>query len=62
MADKQELERIAEEKERWQETTLKKALDRSSERSDTEFRTSSSQTERLYTPLDVADKIGRAHV
>ena len=55
MADKQELERIAEEKERWQETTLKKALDRSSERSDTEFRTSSSQTERLYTPLDVAD-------
>ena len=55
MADKQELERIAEEKERWQETTLKKALDRSSERSDTEFRTSSTQTERLYTPLDIAD-------
>ena len=55
MADKQELERIAEEKERWQETTLKKALDRSSERSDTDFRTSSTQTERLYTPLDVAD-------
>ena len=55
MADKQELERIAEEKERWQETTLKKALDRSSERSDTEFRTSSTQTQRLYTPLDVAD-------
>ena len=55
MADKQELERIAEEKERWQGTTLKKALDRSSERSDTEFRTSSTQTERLYTPLDVTD-------
>ncbi len=55
MADKQELERIAEEKERWQGTTLKKALERSSERSDTEFRTSSTQTERLYTPLDVAD-------
>ena len=55
MADKQELERIAEEKERWQETTLKKALDRFSERSDTAFRTSSTQTERLYTPLDIAD-------
>ncbi|KKL93450.1 hypothetical protein LCGC14_1874570 [marine sediment metagenome] len=55
MADKQELERIAEEKERWQETTLKKALERSSERSDTDFRTSSTQTERLYTPLDIAD-------
>jgi methylmalonyl-CoA mutase N-terminal domain/subunit len=55
MADEQELERIAEEKRRWEETTLKKALDRSSERSDTDFRTSSTQTERLYTPLDIAD-------
>jgi methylmalonyl-CoA mutase N-terminal domain/subunit len=55
MADKQELERIAEERKRWEETTLKKALDRSGERSDTEFRTSSTQAKRLYTPLDVAD-------
>ncbi len=55
MAEKQELERIAEEKRRWEETTLKKALDRASERSDTDFRTSSTETEPLYTPLEVAD-------
>ncbi|MEE8347833.1 MAG: methylmalonyl-CoA mutase family protein, partial [Dehalococcoidia bacterium] len=55
MADKQELKRIAQEKKRWEETTLKKALDRNGERSDTEFRTSSTQTQPLYTPLDIAD-------
>ena len=55
MADKQDLERIAREKERWEKTTLKKALDRSGERSDTDFATSSTQTQPLYTPLDIAD-------
>jgi len=55
MADKEELERIAQEKERWEETTLKKALDRSGERPDTDFRTSSTESKRLYTPLDIAE-------
>jgi methylmalonyl-CoA mutase N-terminal domain/subunit len=55
MADKEDLERIAQEKERWEQTTLKKALDRSGERSDTDFRTSSTESERLYTPLDIAE-------
>ena len=55
MADKEELDRIAQEKERWEQTTLKKALDRSGERSDTDFRTSSTESKRLYTPLDTAD-------
>jgi methylmalonyl-CoA mutase N-terminal domain/subunit len=55
MADKEELERIAREKERWEGAALKKALDRSGERSDTDFRTSSTESRRLYTPLDVAD-------
>ena len=55
MADKKELEQIAEEKKRWEGTTLKKALDRFGERSDTDFRTSSTETQPLYTPLDVAD-------
>ena len=55
MADKQELERIAQEKRRWEETSLKKALERSGERSDRDFRTSSTQTQPLYTPLDTAD-------
>jgi methylmalonyl-CoA mutase N-terminal domain/subunit len=55
MADKKELEQIAEEKARWEDTTLKKALDRFGERSDTDFRTSSTESKRLYTPLEVAD-------
>jgi len=55
MAEKEELERIAQEKERWEQTTLKKALDRSGERSDTDFRTSSTESNRLYTPLDIAE-------
>ena len=55
MADKQDLERIAREKERWEKTTLKKALEHSGERSDTDFATSSTQTQPLYTPLDIAD-------
>ena len=55
MAEKQELERIAEERKRWEETTLKKALDRAGERSDVDFRTSSTETRTLYTPPDIAD-------
>jgi len=52
---KDELERIAQEKERWEQAALKKALDRSGERSDTDFRTSSTESRRLYTPLDIAE-------
>ncbi len=55
MADKEELERIAQEKERWEQAALKKALDRSGERSDADFRTSSTESKRLYTPLDIAE-------
>ncbi len=55
MPSKDELERIAQEKERWEQATLKKALDRSGERSDTDFRTSSTESRRLYTPLDIAE-------
>jgi methylmalonyl-CoA mutase N-terminal domain/subunit len=55
MADKDELERIAREKEAWEQGALKKALDRSGERSDSDFRTSSTESKRLYTPLDIAE-------
>ncbi len=55
MPSKDELERIAQEKERWEQAALKKALDRSGERSDTDFRTSSTESRRLYTPLDIAE-------
>ncbi|HLB26918.1 MAG TPA: methylmalonyl-CoA mutase family protein, partial [Dehalococcoidia bacterium] len=55
MADNGDLKRIAEEKKRWEETTYRKALERSGERSDTDFRTSSTEVHPLYTPLDVAE-------
>ncbi len=55
MFDKEALTRIRQELERWEGSTLKKALERGGEREDVEFRTSSTETRRLYTPLDIAD-------
>ena len=51
---KDEAERIAREQARWESETLKRALDRGSERQ-AAFATTSTETRRLYTPLDVAD-------
>ncbi len=48
------LDDIRREFERWESTTLARALERGGER-EPEFRTSSTETRRLYTPLDVAD-------
>src|SRR6059036_3276441 len=45
---------LERELERWNSTTLKKALDRGGERQP-EFHTTSTTTERLYTPLDTSD-------
>ena len=45
---------LTAELERWNETLLAKALKRGGER-EAEFRTTSTVTDRLYTPLDVAD-------
>lgn len=55
MLDKEQLKKIAEEQKRWEESTLKKALERGGERTDSDFHTSSTDTKRIYTPLDVAD-------
>ncbi|HLB23431.1 MAG TPA: methylmalonyl-CoA mutase family protein [Dehalococcoidia bacterium] len=55
MSENGNLKRIAEEQKSWQETTLKKALERGPERSDSDFRTSSTDTKPLYTPADTAD-------
>ena len=44
---------FAREFERWQSATLKKALERGGERQP-EFHTTSTETRRLYTQLDVA--------
>ena len=55
MFDPRELERIRQEQERWEGSTLANALKRGGERDEVEFRTSSTETRRLYTPLDIAD-------
>ncbi len=44
--------KIAEEQGRWEKTVLKRALERSGERPDSDFRTSSTETKPIYTPLD----------
>jgi methylmalonyl-CoA mutase N-terminal domain/subunit len=51
--DKAELERLAVEERRWEETTVKKSLERMPERQNL-MTTSSVPIKRLYTPLDIA--------
>ena len=51
---KQEAARIAREQARWESETLKRSLERGGERQ-AAFATTSTETRRLYTPLDVAD-------
>ncbi|MEK7693465.1 MAG: methylmalonyl-CoA mutase family protein, partial [Chloroflexota bacterium] len=46
--------RLTSELERWESTAIKKALERGGERQ-AEFATTSTETRRLYTPLDTAD-------
>jgi methylmalonyl-CoA mutase N-terminal domain/subunit len=55
MYDRETLELLRQELERWEETTLRPALNRSSERQSEFLTTSSDTVERLYTPLDLAD-------
>jgi len=55
MDDKDKLNEIREERDRWEESTLQKTLNRFPERRDTFITTSSAPVERLYTPLDIAD-------
>ncbi len=49
------LENLQAAKERWEQTTLQRTLDRFPERLETFMTTSGAPVERLYTPLDVAD-------
>ncbi|MBK8902922.1 MAG: methylmalonyl-CoA mutase family protein [Anaerolineaceae bacterium] len=55
MYDKQKLAELAENKDKWEETTLHKSLSRFPERKEQFITTSSEPIKRLYTPLDVAD-------
>jgi methylmalonyl-CoA mutase N-terminal domain/subunit len=54
MFDKEKLDEIREERNKWEETTLQKTLNRFPERRETFITTSGAPVERLYTPLDIA--------
>ena len=55
MAEQEEQKSLNEQRDRWEETTLKSTLDRHPERMEKFMTTSSAPVERLYTPLDTAD-------
>jgi methylmalonyl-CoA mutase N-terminal domain/subunit len=55
MYDKQKLEELRRERDKWEETTLHQAASKFPERKAAFITTSSEPVERLYTPLDVAD-------
>lgn len=55
MNDKGNLKRISKEQERWEKERYQKAVEKTGERKDTDFRTSSTEVRPLYTPVDIAD-------
>ncbi|NDJ86626.1 MAG: methylmalonyl-CoA mutase family protein [Chloroflexi bacterium] len=55
MYDPKALERLRQQRERWEATTLNQSLSRKPERRDAFITESSRPIERLYTPLDTAD-------
>ncbi len=55
MYDAKKLEQLRQDLERWEETSLQRALAQMPERRERFITTSSEPVERLYTPLDVAD-------
>jgi len=55
MYDKKKLDNLQGSLSRWEETSLKKALEQLPERADEFITTSSEPINRLYTPLDIAD-------
>ena len=55
MYDKKKLDALRDSLEKWEETSLRKALSSLPERADEFITTSSEPINRLYTPLDTAD-------
>jgi methylmalonyl-CoA mutase N-terminal domain/subunit len=55
MSDREERKALEDQRDLWEETTLKNTLDRHPERMEKFMTTSSAPVERLYTPLDTAD-------
>lgn len=53
MFEPTQIKEIKRERERWEQTTLKSALDKSAERQETFITTSGAPVERLYTPADI---------
>jgi methylmalonyl-CoA mutase N-terminal domain/subunit len=55
MYDKKKLDELQQSLSKWEDTSLKKALNQLPERADEFITTSSEPINRLYTPLDIAD-------
>ena len=55
MYDKEKLAKLAQNQDKWEETTLHRSTSRFPERKEQFLTTSSEPIRRLYTPLDVAD-------
>ncbi|MEJ2747012.1 MAG: methylmalonyl-CoA mutase family protein [Anaerolineae bacterium] len=55
MYDKEKLAKLAQNRDKWEETTLHRSTSRFPERKDEFLTTSGEPIRRLYTPLDVAD-------
>ncbi|MCH7662984.1 MAG: methylmalonyl-CoA mutase family protein [Chloroflexi bacterium] len=55
MYDKEKLDQLRQDQDKWEETTLHNSTARIPERRDEFITTSSEPINRLYTPLDVAD-------
>jgi methylmalonyl-CoA mutase N-terminal domain/subunit len=55
MPDRAERKALKEQRDHWEENTLKDTLDRHAERMEKFMTTSSAPVDRLYTPLDTAD-------
>ena len=55
MYDREKLEKLRQEMEKWDETNLQRSLSQIPEQKDHYMTTSSEDVERLYTPLDVAE-------
>ena len=53
--DKEQLQTLRQDVDRWTSATLKKTLDRRPERQQQFISTSSVPVRRIYTPLDIAD-------
>jgi methylmalonyl-CoA mutase N-terminal domain/subunit len=55
MFDKESLERLEKEKERWENSTVKKVIEKTPERYEKFYTGSNIEVNRLYTPLDVQE-------